>query len=97
MHKGTYPLKNDELGADFNESLLTATALTAAAHAGDYHARYSALTPTLCMISKKINTLLKKSKANEPERRARLQSAYGHILLILGEREGGTERLEESR
>ena len=94
-----YELVNVSLQDDFHEHLhaqLTAEALRVAAPLAGTEMRGRVLETGLSGISEKISALLKGAVAVESEHRATLQMALGVALVTLGERESGTERLEQA-
>ena len=87
------------LPEEFREDLgaqVAAVALSAAAPAADTEARGQVLTDGLEAVVKRIGNLLASSTITAPERRAALHVAHGNALQTLGEREDGTERLEQA-
>ena len=94
-----YVLSKMRLGPDFNEDFclqLTTAALVAVAPLGEIETRGQVLEKGLRDAADKLTTLLNRSTEVQPERRARLLPSLGNALLALGEREGGTERLERA-
>ena len=95
-----YVLKDVSLQEDFREHLyaqLVAEALRAVEPLVDTEVRGRILVKELYDAVKKLEALLIKSDAIiGSERRAALSLAYGNALAILGERESGTERLEQA-
>ena len=81
----------EDLGAQ-----IAAVALSAAASAADNEARGQVLTDGLEAVVKRIGNLLASSTITASERRAALHVAHGAVLLTLGAREDGTERLEQA-
>ena len=93
-----YELVNVRLQDDFHEDIraqLTAEALRVAAPITGTEARGRVLEKGLNGVIKKIAALLE-GGAVESERRASLYVAFGVALATLGEREPGTERLEQA-
>ena len=93
-----YELVNVRLQDDFHEDLraqLTAEALRVAALIAGTEVRGRVLEKGLNGVIKKIAALLEGS-AIESERGASLQMALGVTLAVLGERESGTEHLEQA-
>ena len=93
-----YGLVDVSLQDDFHDDLraqLTAEALRVAASFAGTKVRGRVLEKGLNGVTKKITALLEGS-AVEGERYASLQMALGTALLVLGERESGTERLEQA-
>ena len=87
------------LPEEFREDLgaqVAAVALCAAAPAADTEARGQVLTDGLEAVVKRIGNLLASSTITASERRAALHVAHGNALQTLGEREDGTERLEQA-
>ena len=96
-----YELVNVRLQDDFHEDLraqLTAEALRVAAPITGTEARGRVLEKGLNGVIKKIAALLEGGTVEtvESERRASLHMAFGVALATLGEREPGTERLEQA-
>ena len=101
LSRGDQPYELDKatLGQDFHEDLsaeLAALALVAVAPLAEAEIRGRVLEQGLRGATEKLAALLGTSAAIEPERRARLQLSFGNALQVLGEREGGTERLEQA-
>ena len=95
----TYRLEDVTLGADFHDDLhsqLTATALVAVAPLANTEVRGQVLEKGLKDAAEKLSGLLKSPTIGESEQRAALYAALGSSLLVLGERESGTERLEQA-
>ena len=93
-----YELVNVSLQDDFHDHLraqLTAEALRAAAPLAGTEMRGQVLEKGLKGVTQKISALLEGGPV-ESARRATLQMALGVALVTLGERESGTERLEEA-
>ena len=94
-----YKLENVTLGADFHEDLraqLSATAMAAVAPLADTEARGRVLDKGLQDAAEKLSNLLKGATIGRSEHGASLHVTLGNVLLVLGEREAGTERLEQS-
>ena len=94
-----YKLENVTLGKDFHDDLraqLTALAMTSVAPLAETEMRGRVLEKELGEATEKLSTLLQSSAINKPERRAPLYAALGIALTTLGERESGTERLEQA-
>ena len=95
-----YELAQATLGPDFHDDFraeLTAAALVAVAPLADTETRGRVLEKGLRDAAEKLATLLKNPAAIERgERRARLQLSFGNALVTLGERESGTERLDQA-
>ena len=94
-----YKLEDVRLGKDFHEDLhaqLTSLALAAVAPLAKTEMRGRVLEKELGKITEKLTTLLQSSAIDKPERRASLHGALGVALTTLGERESGTERLEQA-
>ncbi len=103
-----YELKNMSLEDKFREEIQTeiaAMALSAVVPLVSDEAHGKILNDELIKVTKQINTLLetllKKDSSPivdpaERERRASLHMALGTALATLGERESGTERLEQA-
>ena len=95
-----YELAQATLGPDFHDDFraeLTAVALVAVAPLAETETRGRVLEKGLRDAAEKLATLLKNPAAIERgERRARLQLSLGNALATLGERERGTERLEQA-
>ena len=93
-----YELVNVTLQDDFHDHLraqLTAEALSVAARLAETEMRGRVLETGLNGVTEKIAALLE-GGAVESARRASLHVALGNALVILGEREGGTARLEQA-
>ena len=93
-----YGLVNVRLQDDFHDDLraqLTAEALRVAALFAETEIRGQVLEKGLNGVIEKITALLEGS-AIESERGASLQMALGVTLAVLGERESGTEHLEQA-
>ena len=93
-----YELVNVTLQKDFHDHLraqLTAEALRVAAPLARTEIRGRVLEKGLNGVTEKIAALLE-GGAVESERRASLHMALGTALAALGERERGTERLEQA-
>ena len=93
-----YGLVNVRLQDDFHDDLraqLTAEALRAAAPFARTEMRGQVLEKGLNGVIEKIAALLE-GGAVESDRRASLQMALGVALMAMGERESGTERLEQA-
>ena len=93
-----YELVNVTLQDDFHGHLraqLTAEALSVAARLAETEMRGRVLETGLNGVTEKIAALLE-GGAVESARRASLHVALGNALVILGEREGGTARLEQA-
>ena len=98
-----YELENVTLGDDFHEEFhaqIVAMALSAVASLVSDKARGKMLNDELIKVTKQIKTLLKKNsnlkvEAAKRERHASLNMALSTALRVLGERESGTERLEQ--
>ena len=95
-----YELDNATLGPDFRDDFhaeLTAVALVAVAPLAETETRGRVLEKGLRDATEKLTALLDNPAAiQSDERRARLQLALGNALKTLGEREAGTERLEQA-
>ena len=95
-----YELENATLGLDFHKDYraeITAAALVAISPLAESETHGRVLEKGLVDATDKLATLLKASAATEPDdRRARLQLSLGNALRTLGERESGTERLEQA-
>ena len=95
-----YELAQATLGPDFHDDFraeLTAVALVAVAPLAETETRGRVLEKGLRDAAEKLATLLKNPAAIERgERRARLQLSFGNALVTLGERESGTERLDQA-
>ena len=95
----SYTLENVTLGSDFHNDLreeITATALATVAPLADNEARSQVAQKGLTDASRKISRLLAGNTVGKGNRRAALQAALGNALFALGEREGGTGRLEKA-
>ena len=97
----TYKLTNKTLGSDFHDELrsqLTATALVAVAPLANTEVRGQVLKEGLKEVAAKLSSLLEgyTTGDSDSEHRAALQFALGNALGTLGERESGTERLEQA-
>ena len=93
-----YELVHVTLQDDFHDDLraqLTAEALRVAAPLAATEMRSRVLETGLNGVTEKIAALLE-GGAVPPARRATLQIALGNALTTLGERESGTERLEQA-
>ena len=93
-----YELVHVTLQDDFHDNLraqLTAEALRVAAPIARTEIRGRVLEKGLNDVTEKIAALLE-GGAVESARRASLQMALGAALVTLGERESGTERLEQA-
>ena len=93
-----YELVNVRLQGDFHDHLraqLTAEALRVAAPLAGTEMRGQVLEKGLNGVTEKIAALLEGGVV-ESERRASLNMALGAALATLGEREPGTERLEQA-
>ena len=94
-----YKLENVTLGVDFHEDLhaqLSATAMAAVAPLADTEARGRVLDRGIRDAVEKLSNLLAAATISRPEHRAALHVTLGDALSILGEREAGTERLEQA-
>ena len=94
-----YLLKNVTLGEDFRDDLqaqLTATALAAVAPLADNEVRGRVLGQGLRDATTKLSRLLENPTISSREHLASLYLAQGIALSTLGEREGGSERLEDA-
>ncbi len=94
-----YELKNVTLQKEFHEDLraqLVAVALRAVAPLADTEVRGRVLEKELTAATKKLATLLKGGTITGDDHRAALSLAYGDALAALGERESGSERLEQA-
>ena len=94
-----YKLEDVTLGKDFHDDIraqLTALALASVAPLAETEMRGRVLEKELGEVTEKLATLLQSSAINKPERRAPLYAALGIALTALGERESGTERLEQA-
>ena len=94
-----YTLEDVTLGADFHDDLhsqLTATALVEVAPLANTEVRGQVLKKGLEDTAEKLSSLLKVSTIGDSEHRAALHAARGNALATLGERESGTERLEQA-
>ena len=94
-----YPLEQGKLRGRFREHLvaeLTAMALTAVAPLADNEVRGGTIEAGLRRVEEQLAWLLAGGLIKDPSRWAVLQSTYGTVLSSLGEREGGTERLEQA-
>ena len=94
-----YRLEDVTLGEDFHDDLhaqLTAFALAAVAPLSKTETRGRVLEEGLTEVSKKLATLLEGHTFSKLDRRAASHVALGNALQALGEREGGTERLEQA-
>ena len=94
-----YELDNVTLGEDFHADLriqLAAVALAAVAPLADTEIRGRVLEKGLRDATEKLSTLLEGHTIRSSEHRATLLSALGTALSVLGERERGTERLEQA-
>ena len=101
LSRGDQPYELDKatLGQDFHEDLgaeIAALALVAVAPLAEDETRGRVLEQGLRGATEKLAALLGRSAAIEPGRRARLQLSFGNALQVLGERERGTERLEQA-
>ena len=95
----TYRLEDVTLGADFHDDLraeLTATALAAVAPLANTEVRGQVLEKGLKDATEKLSSLLEVPTIGDSEHRADLYAALGNALQTLGERESGTERLEQA-
>ena len=94
-----YKLEDVTLGKDFHDDLraqLTALALASVAPLAETEMRGRILEKELGKATERLATLLQSSAVNKPDRRAPLYAALGIALTTLGERESGTERLEQA-
>ena len=94
-----YRLEDVTLGKDFHMDLraqLTTLALTAVAPLADNEVRGQVLEKGLWDATARLSILLKGATIDNPEHRADLHVAFGNALHTLGERERGTERLEDA-
>ena len=101
LRRGDVPYKLEDvtLGQDFHDDLraeLTAVALAAAAPLALTETRGRVLGTGLIEAADKLSSLLEGGTIDTPERRGSLYEALGNALLTLGERDGGTERLDEA-
>ena len=94
-----YRLEEVTLGEDFHDDLhaqLTVLALAAVAPLSKTETRGRVLEEGLTEVSEKLATLLEGCTFAKLDRRAALHVALGNALQALGEREPGTERLEQA-
>ena len=95
-----YVFEDATIGRDFHRDFraeLSAVALVAVAPLAETETRGRVLEKGLTEATKKLATLLSAPATIESdERRARLNVALGDALATLGERESGTERLEQA-
>ena len=94
-----YVLEDVTLGADFHEDLhaeLATVALAAVAPLVESETRGRLLEQGLWYTTEKLGALLKGQAIENPVRRAALQTTLGTALSTLGERESGTQRLEQA-
>ena len=94
-----YTLENVTLGEDFHDDLhaqLTALALAAVAPLSQTELRARVLEEGLSEASRKLTTLIDGYPPDKRDRRGDLYFALGNALQVLGERAGGTKRLEEA-
>ena len=87
------------LGQDFHEDLraeLAAIALAAVAPLADSESHGRFLEKGLRDAADKLGALLAASTIDQPQRRRALQTAHGIALLAIGERESGTEGLQQA-
>ena len=94
-----YQLEDVTLGVDFHDDLhaqLTAVALTAVAPLTDTEVRGRVLEKGLQDATEKLSNLLDSSAIGGTQHRAALLVALGAALQSLGERDGGTERLDQA-
>ena len=94
-----YKLENVTLGPVFHEDLraqLSATAMAAVAPLADTEARGRVLDKGLRDAAEKLSNLLKGATIGQSEHSADLRVTLGNALFALGERETGTERLEQA-
>ena len=101
LPRGDRPYKLDDvtLGRDFHKHLraeLTSVALTAVAPLAGSEARGRVLVAGLEEATQKLATLLDGRTIGRRGRRSSLQMALGNALVVLGERESGTERFEQA-
>ncbi len=94
-----YELELATLGLQFHEDLraqLTAVALASVAPLARTETRGQLLEKGLRKATEKLTGLLNCSAIDKPRRRSTMQEALGNALVTLGERERGTERLEQA-
>ena len=94
-----YKLDNVTLGTDFHEDLcaqLSATAMAAIAPLPDTEARGRVLDKGLRSAVEKLSNLLGGATIGRSEHGVALRVTLGDALFALGERESGTERLEQA-
>ncbi len=94
-----YTLENVTLREDFHHDLhaqLTALALAAVAPLSQTELRARVLEEGLSEASRKLTTLIDGYPPDKRDRRGDLYFALGNALQVLGERAGGTKRLEEA-
>ena len=94
-----YKLEDVTLGEDFHDDLraeIAAIALAAVAPLAYTETRGRVIDRGLMEASNKLASLLGGWTVDSPVRRASLHSALGNALQSLGDRESGTERLEQS-
>ena len=94
-----YKLENVTLGADFHEDLraqISVTAMAAVAPLAETEVRGRLLDKGLHDATEKLSHLLEGATIAKLDRRAALHVTLGNALLSLGERENGTERLEQA-
>ena len=94
-----YKLENMTLGDDFHDDLrrqIAFTALTAIAPFWDMEARGQTVLDGLQAITNNISILVDRGTIATGQHWIDLQFAYGSALLILGVRDGGTDRLEKA-
>ena len=94
-----YELDNVTLGEDFHADLriqLAAVALAAVAPLADTEIRGRVLEKGLRDATEKLSTLLEGRAIGSAEHQAALHVALGNALQTLGDRESGTERLEQA-
>ena len=95
----SHELRNVRLKTGFPEDVglqIVALATSAAAVAADTTPLNQALTDTLGPVVDKISTLLERGQDKDLLQRSALHAALGHACLRLGERESGTDRLEQA-
>ena len=101
LERGDHPYRLEDvtLGKDFHIDLrtqLTTLALTAVAPLADNEVRGQVLEKGLWDATARLSILLKSATIDNAEHRADLHVAFGNALQALGERESGTERLENA-
>ena len=101
LSRGDHPyvLEDVTLGSDFHldfRAQLTATALAAVAPLADSEVRGHIIDTELPLAAERLTQLLDAGSIGHPQHAAALRLALGNALWALGEREAGTEYLQEA-